>query len=81
MNESDLQKLYNCPIDPRELKLYSNKGFVNIDKGSQGGTHWTSFIIKDNKSYYFASFGGNPDKFQLNQLSNPITVIIMKYKI
>ena len=50
MNESDLQKLYNCPIDPRELNIYSNKGFVNIDKGSQGGTHWTTFKKKDNRS-------------------------------
>ena len=30
--------------------MYSDKGFVNINKGSQGGTHWTCFIIKDNKS-------------------------------
>ena len=28
-----------------------------------GGTHWTCFIKKDNKSYYFDSFGAQPDKF------------------
>ena len=38
----------------------------------QGGTHWVCFIIKDNKSYYFDSFGGNPDKFLLKQLPKPI---------
>ena len=37
-----------------------------------GGTHWTCFYIKDNKSYYFDSFGGNPDKFLLQQLPKPI---------
>ena len=49
MNESELQKIYNYPIYPRHSKIYSDKGFVNIDDGSQGGTHWTCFIVKDNK--------------------------------
>ena len=50
---------------PRESKLNSDKGFIIIDNESQGGTHWTCFIIKDNKSYYYDSydFGGLPDKF------------------
>ena len=43
------------------------------------GTHWTCFIVKDNKSYSFDSFGGAPDKFLLNQLPKPI--IHHKYKI
>ena len=34
-----------------------------------GGSHWTCFIIKDNKSYYFDSFGGQPDKFLNNYLN------------
>ena len=44
-----------------------------------GGSHWVCFIIKDNKSYYFDSFGGQPDKFPLNQLPKPI--IYHNYKI
>ena len=48
------------------------RAFVNIDNGSQGGTHWCCFIIKDNKSYYFDSFGGVPDIFSLNQLLKAI---------
>ena len=72
MNESELQRFYKLPIYPRESKIYSDKGFVNIDNGSQGGTHWTCFILKDNKSYYFDSFGVQPDKFLLNQLPKPI---------
>ena len=39
MNESQLQKLYNYPIYPRDSKINSDKWFVNIDNGSQGGTH------------------------------------------
>ena len=65
MNESQLQKIYSLAIYPRDSKIYSDKGFVNIDNGSQGGTHWTSFLVKDNKSYYFDSFGGQPDIFLL----------------
>ena len=30
MNESQLQKVYNHPIYPRDSKINSNKGFVNI---------------------------------------------------
>ena len=44
-----------------------------------GGSHWTCFIVKDNKSYYFDSFGGQPDKFLLNQLPKPL--IYHNYKI
>ena len=53
--------------------------FVNIDNGVQGGTHWTCFIVKDKKSYYFDSFGVQPDKFLLNQLPKPN--IYHNYKI
>ena len=38
-----------------------------------GGSHWTCFLVKDNKSYYFDSFGGQPENFLLNQLPKPIT--------
>ena len=79
MKESELEKVYNYPIYPRDSKIHSDKGFVNIDNGSRGGAHWTCFIIKDNKSYYFDSFGGQPDKFLLNQLTKPI--IYHNYKI
>ena len=79
MNESQLQKLYNYPIYTRDSKIYSDRGFVDIDDGSQGGSHWCVFYIKDNKSCYFDSFGGAPDKFLLNQLPKPI--IYHNYKI
>ena len=79
MNESQLQTIYNYNIYPRDSKIISDRRFVNIDNGSRGGTHWTCFLVKDNKSYYFDSFGGQPDKFLLNQLPEPI--IYHNYKI
>ena len=72
MNETELQRVYIYPINPRDSKTYSDKGFVITDNGSQGGTHWVAFIVKDKKSYYFDSFGGTPDKLILKQLPKPI---------
>ena len=46
LNESHLQIVYNYPIYPRDSKIYSVKGFVNMDNGSQGGVHWTCFYSK-----------------------------------
>ena len=78
MNESEIQRIYNYPIYLRDSKINSDKGFLNIDNGSLGGTHWTCFIVKDNKSYYFDSFGGQPDNFLLKQLPKPIMNHIYK---
>ena len=72
MIESQLQRVYNYKIYPRDSKIFSDKRFVSIDNGSMEGTHWTCFNFKGNKSYYFDSFGGQPDKFLLNQLPKPI---------
>ena len=72
MNQSQLSKIYNYPIYPRDSKLITDKRFVNTDNDSVGGSHWTCFYNKDNKSYYFDFFGGQPDKFLLNQLPKPI---------
>ena len=67
MYETQLQRVYNYPINPRDSNIYSDKEFVNLDDGSLNGTHWTCFIVKVNKSFYYDSFGGAPDKFLLNQ--------------
>ena len=79
MNESELQKKYNFPIHPRKSIIYSDRGFLKIDDGRRGGSHWCCFYIKDNQSYYFDSFGVRPDKFSLNQLPKP--TIYHNYKI
>ena len=63
MKESELQRVYKYHIYPRDSNLYSDKSFVNIDNGVLCGTHWTRFIVEDNKSFCFAGFGGQPDEF------------------
>ena len=73
MNESQLQRVFNYPIYPRDNKIYSDRGFVSIDNGSQCGTHWTCFLVKDNKSLYFDGFGCQTDIFLLKHLHKPIT--------
>ena len=47
MNESELQRIYNYNIYPRDSEINSDKKLVKIDNGSQGGTHWTCFIVKE----------------------------------
>ena len=79
MNEPQLQTVYIYPIYPRDSKIYSDRGFVNVDIGSQGGTHCTTLYVKNNKSINFDSFVGQPDKLLLNQLPKPI--IYHFYKI
>ena len=49
ITESQLHKFHIYPKYHRDSKIYSNKGFINIDNGSRGGTHWNCFIINDNK--------------------------------
>ena len=71
MIESQLQKIYSYPENPRDSKIDLDKSYVNIDNRSQGGSHWTWFWIKDNKSYYFESFRGQTDKLLLIQIPKP----------
>ena len=80
MKESDIQRVYKDPLNPRGSKTYSNKGFVNIDIGLQGVSHWCAFYIKKYKSFYFDTFGGAPDKFILNQLPKPVIYHNYKYQ-
>ena len=72
MDERELRRIYKNNKNPRDSKILTDTGFVRIDNGSEGGIHWTCFIVKDNKSYYFDCFGGQPDKFRRNQLLKPI---------
>ena len=71
MNKQELRNFIIILFLP-DSKIFSDQGFVNIDDGSQEGTQWTCFIVEGNKSHYFDSFGGQPDKFSLNQLPKPI---------
>ena len=77
MNESEIQSFHK--IYPRDSWMTINKKFVKIEDGSQGGIHWTCFIVKDNKSFYYDSFGGQAGEILLNQLPEPI--LSHNYKI
>ena len=79
MKDSELQRNYIYKIDIRDSKKYSEKRFVKIDNGSQGGTHWICFIVKDIKSFYIDWIGGQSDKFLLNQVPKPM--MYPNYKI
>ena len=78
MNEFDLQRVHKYKKYIRDSIIKTGKRFVNLDNGSGGGSHWTCFILKDNKSYYFDSFGGQPDKLLLNQ--KPTQFVYHNYK-
>ena len=53
MNESQSQSFYSYPMYPPDSKISSDRGFVKIDDGRLNGTHWTCFIVKDRKKFYF----------------------------
>ena len=80
-NEFELQSAYNYPMYPRNSKKNSYKGFVNIDNGSTGGTQWTCFIVKNNKSFYFDSCAVNQINFYSNNYVNQKYIINIKHKI
>ena len=44
MNESDLRKVYNYNIYPRDSRIVRDKGFVNTDNGQIGRICW--FALK-----------------------------------
>ena len=71
-NKSELQRVYIYKLHPTDSIITRNERFLNNDDSSLGGTHWTCFIVRDQKSYYSDSLGGVPDKFLLNQLAKPI---------
>ena len=68
MNERDLRKVYSYHVYYRVSKITTDKGCVNTVNGQMGGFNWTCFYIKKNKSFYFDSFGGEPEKSPPNQL-------------
>ena len=73
INERELGKVYNYPIDPSASKTTTNKRFIKTNDGEQGGNHRTYFYSKENNTYYFDSFGDSHDKFLLNYSPKAIT--------
>ena len=80
MTETDLKIVYIFSIFPRHSIITADKGFLNTGDGSMGGSHWTCFYMKDNKSFHFDSFGGQANKSLLQQLPKPITSHEFKFQ-
>ena len=72
MAESVLQQVYIFPIYPRGSKMYSDKGFVNKDDGSQGGSHWCCFVIKIRNPFTLTALDSILIFFSPYQLPKPI---------
>ena len=72
MDECHLQQVYTYEIYPRDSKTSTDKGFVNIDNGEQGGIHWVCYIVEVMNSNYFDSYGGSPGTFFLQQPPKPM---------
>ena len=81
LSESEIQRLYNYRIYPRDSKQYSYKYFVNIENGTIGGSHWTDFYVKNIRSFFFDCFGESVVKFILNQLLKTNKYHKNKYQI
>ena len=58
MTETDLKRVLNYYIYPRDPTLNTGKGVVIINNGTMGGTHWTCFCIKDNELIFFIRLVG-----------------------
>ena len=56
----------------------TDKGFINFDDESIGGTHWKCFYVKHNRSLFVDSFGGPLEKTFSKKLPKP--VIFRMYK-
>ena len=75
MNEKELQKSHN--IYPRDSKKYSDERFVKIDNG---GTHWTCFHKKDNKSLYLTRLADSLINVYPVNYQNKELIIVIKFK-
>ena len=81
MNESQLQKVYKYPIYPRDSKIHSDRGFVNIDDGSQRGSHCVLFTLKITNPIILIVSVVIQILFYLNNYPNQYYIITIKFKI
>ena len=66
---------------PRYSKLCSEKGFVNIDNGSRGDSHWTCFIKKITNHTTFTRLEELLIKFYSIKNLNQKHIIILNFRI
>ena len=56
------------PNKPRKNEC----GILNLDSSDGNGTHWVAWFKKNNKKYYFDSYGLQPPSELINYLKSPI---------
>ncbi len=53
---------------PRKIEC----GILNLDSSDGSGTHWVAWFKKNNKKYYFDSYGLQPPSELITYLKSPI---------
>ena len=82
MNDGELKRVYNVPIYARDSEKITNKKFVTLGNGEQGGTQWRCFYIKYKRTFYFDRFERQAYNFFLfNNFQNRQHTINTKFKI
>ena len=57
----------------KELKYWESEcGILNLNLSHETGSHWTCWFKKNEKKYYFNSFGLPPPKELINYLGSPV---------
>ena len=58
----------NLPRNPNKNEC----GILNLDRSLGEGTHWTMWCRKNNKNYYFDSYGVQPPLEMKKYLNGPV---------
>ena len=59
--------------DTLPTKHHKNEcGVINLDSNVGPGTHWTCYYIRNNKKYYFDSYGLDPPTELQNYLGKSV---------
>lgn len=66
---------------PKKIRLQNEKGIINLDNSTGGGTHWTAYKKINNKITYFDSFGNLQPPVEVMQYfkSNGPVKIVYNY--
>ena len=69
-NESHLQRIYNYAINPKDSKIFSDRGFVNIDNGQMGVVIGVRFTLKITNQFTLTHSVVNQTNFFSNNYLN-----------
>ena len=75
------KKIYIFSIYPSNSILNIEKRFLKIDDGNRGGTYWSCFYVKDNKTFYSVHLVNGLIHFCLYNYRNRSLLTIMNFRI